>query len=129
MSFFCSGGLSNYLYYVSLPPAVTDGVGLATECADGGDDVSRDDIDLPSAGYSKSRVSATIGESCLTTTTTATTPMIRAIAQNDVNSNELVSRVLFGDDFNANIKRKRYDSSSSAISLPQRQSEPQEVSL
>ncbi|KAL9924570.1 choline kinase alpha isoform X1 [Glossina fuscipes] len=123
-----SGGLSNYLYYVSLPPAVTDGVGLTTECADGGDDVSREDIDLPSAGYSKPQISATIGESCLTTTTTATTP-IRAIAQNDVNSNELVSRVLFGDDFNANIKRKRYDSSSSAISLPQRQSEPQEVLL
>uniref|UniRef100_A0A1A9VZX3 Choline kinase N-terminal domain-containing protein n=1 Tax=Glossina brevipalpis TaxID=37001 RepID=A0A1A9VZX3_9MUSC len=123
-----SGGLSNYLYYVSLPPTATEGAGLAIECANGGEDVSQTDIDLANAGYSKLPISGTIGESCLTTTTTATTP-IRAIAQNDVNSNELVSRVLFGDDFNANIKRKRYDSSSSAISLPQRQSEPQEVLL
>ncbi|XP_059220600.1 choline/ethanolamine kinase isoform X3 [Stomoxys calcitrans] len=104
-----SGGLSNLLYYVSLPPD-----------SNGSDGEVNDSV-----------VEAELNKATTTTTTSSSSSSLTSSlpADNDENRNEPdFSDLLTAGDCNGN-KRKRYDSSSSTLASALRHKEPKEVLL
>lgn len=103
LSPLCSGGLSNFLYYVSLPQ-----------------ESPNEGVDYETAGQAVQSVETPLDR--------ATATAVLTHVQDDENRNEpQYNDLLTVGDLNGN-KRKRYDSNSSVSSAVTRQNEPQEVS-
>lgn len=105
-----SGGLSNYLYYVSLPPREDSSAEEGSEEASGVLQPKRERLvsfSIANGGDESSSLMSDDGGG--------------GSGEGDGDGNELAQKQA--------LKRKRYDSSSSALSGHQGHSEPQEVSV